>query len=167
VCAEDIGAATFCNASAQWAVLKMLLHCRDIKPENVLVIHGSTESHSITLKLSDFGIAADLSLLMAPLTEPYGSPEYAAPEVTATVGTRPAGYGMEVDIWSLGVVVFFMLTGHLPFDGPDASTVRRKVSSQKLANDSDQSPQLFTFNRFGCEGEQRLNASMLCYVWGL
>lgn len=126
----------------------------------MLVVHGTGEDEqTITLKLSDFGIAADVSLLSTLMTEPYGSPEYAAPEVTAANRAEPVGYGKKVDIWSLGVVLFFMLIGTLPFDGPDAATVRRKVrpTCLKLCV-------LHACNRADdpLKGTKRFDASMFC-----
>ena len=107
---------------------------RDLKPENVLVYGTGSDEHA-TLKVTDFGIAADLTV--APggrMTEPYGSPEYAAPEINASARQNgDGGYGIEVDVWSLGVVAFFMLSGELPFEGEDSPTIRRKVNIRSCA----------------------------------
>ena len=62
-------------------------------------------------KLMDFG----LSKMIGPnefCNEPFGTIGYAAPEIL-----RGRPYDKRIDIWSLGVVMFIMLTGHTPFDG--------------------------------------------------
>ena len=77
---------------------------RDIKLENILL--GSNGE----AKLTDFG----LSKMIGPnetCFEPFGTIGYAAPEIILG-----KGYGKEVDIWSLGIVLFILLTGHTPFD---------------------------------------------------
>lgn len=77
---------------------------RDVKLENLLL---GDAGH---IKVIDFGLAA----LAAPgerLHVHCGSPSYAAPEV---VGRR-AYLGPPADVWSLGVVTFAMVAGHLPF----------------------------------------------------
>ncbi|KAF8859414.1 Pkinase-domain-containing protein [Acephala macrosclerotiorum] len=79
---------------------------RDLKPENILV---SSEGD---VKIADFGMAA---LQQGPdykLTTSCGSPHYAAPELVK--GNRYRGN--QVDIWSMGVILFAMLAGRLPFD---------------------------------------------------
>ncbi len=88
---------------------------RDVKPQNVLVTPEGT------LKMVDFGIAK--ALAASSLTQQgifWGSPAYTAPEQAKGEGTVPAS-----DIYSLGVVLFEMLTGRLPFeaDSPIAVVV--------------------------------------------
>lgn len=84
---------------------------RDMKLENVLVQYDS--NNKVTLKIADFGfaIAQQGKVLMQ-----LGSPLYIAPEI---IKSRP--YDEKVDIWSFGVMVFYMLTKHWPF-GNDALT---------------------------------------------
>jgi serine/threonine protein kinase len=77
---------------------------RDLKPENILV--GDFGQ----MKLSDFGLA----WFMGPdnlVTTPCGSPCYASPECLSGV----AYDGKATDMWSMGVIVFAMLTGQLPW----------------------------------------------------
>ncbi|KAF8819781.1 calcium dependent protein kinase CDPK7 [Cardiosporidium cionae] len=79
---------------------------RDIKPENILLIDKNPEA---MIKLTDFG----LSTLCGPnelLFEPCGTLAYVAPEVLTL-----KGYNHKVDTWSIGVVMFLLLRGRLPF----------------------------------------------------
>ena len=84
---------------------------RDIKPENIIITKG--KHGEPTVKLIDFG----LSRLIGPsdtCTVPCGTLAYVAPEVL-----KMKGYHREVDIWSLGVVLYLMLRGRLPFNSKD------------------------------------------------
>lgn len=79
---------------------------RDIKPENILL---TDKTESATIKLTDFG----LSTLCDPnelLTQPCGTLAYVAPEVLTL-----QGYNQKADVWSIGVIMFLLLRGRLPF----------------------------------------------------
>ncbi|EDO06021.1 Protein kinase domain family protein [Babesia bovis T2Bo] len=79
---------------------------RDIKPENILL---TDKSDTATIKLTDFG----LSTLCGPnqlLTQPCGTLAYVAPEVLTM-----EGYNQKVDVWSIGVIMYLLLSGRLPF----------------------------------------------------
>ncbi|KAJ3196041.1 hypothetical protein HK101_010281 [Irineochytrium annulatum] len=80
---------------------------RDLKIENVLLT--STLPHQI--KLTDFGLAVRFSPTDALLTARCGSEEYAAPEVILAQPYDPR----RTDVWALGVILFAMVTGELPF----------------------------------------------------
>jgi 5'-AMP-activated protein kinase, catalytic alpha subunit len=77
---------------------------RDIKLENLLL----DKEHN--MKIIDFGLAAVFTP-QTLLKVHCGSPSYAAPEIVS----RQSYVGPPVDIWSLGVVTFAMVCGHLPF----------------------------------------------------
>lgn len=81
---------------------KNIIH-RDIKPENVL-LSGDT------VKLCDFGFAKQLRDFSEQSVDSCGTPGYAAPEI---LDGKP--YGIEVDVFSLGVVMYIMLCGYPPF----------------------------------------------------
>ncbi|XP_055075005.2 serine/threonine-protein kinase DCLK3 [Misgurnus anguillicaudatus] len=87
---------------------KSIAH-RDIKPENLLVQrHGNG---SLNLKLADFGLAM---VITEPVFTVCGTPTYVAPEILAETG-----YGVEVDIWAMGVILFVLLSGFPPFRSPE------------------------------------------------
>ncbi|CAG9333438.1 unnamed protein product [Blepharisma stoltei] len=94
----------------------MRLTHRDIKLENLLLDEFGS------IKLADFG----LSNFMADgdfLKTCCGSPNYAAPEVLA--GQKYSG--PEVDIWSMGVVLYTLLSGFLPFDDSNLASLFAKI----------------------------------------
>ncbi|XP_055647615.1 maternal embryonic leucine zipper kinase isoform X1 [Falco peregrinus] len=98
---------------------------RDVKPENVLV----DEEHN--LKLTDFGLCAKpKGGLDKPLHARCGSPAYAAPEV---IQGKPY-IGSEVDVWSMGVLLYTLLCGVHPFDDAGDNTIvsvyRRVLNGQ-------------------------------------
>ncbi len=89
-----------------------LIH-RDLKPGNVLL------SSSGALKITDFGIAR--AVAAGALTEPgmvWGTSHYLAPEQAASLALSPA-----TDVYALGVILFEMLTGRVPFPGDDPVAV--------------------------------------------
>lgn len=78
---------------------------RDLKPENLLL----TENNII--KIIDFGLSN--SYKSSPLLKtPCGSPCYAAPEML--LGKQYNG--LQIDIWSTGIILYAMVNGFLPFE---------------------------------------------------
>uniref|UniRef100_A0A1B6D2N7 non-specific serine/threonine protein kinase n=1 Tax=Clastoptera arizonana TaxID=38151 RepID=A0A1B6D2N7_9HEMI len=91
---------------------------RDIKAENVFCGPRGI------VKLGDFGFSTQLASGHDELLRTFcGSPPYAAPELFCD-----ASYiGAPVDIWALGVLVFFMTTGHMPFPADSISGLKRSI----------------------------------------
>ncbi|XP_066516024.1 maternal embryonic leucine zipper kinase [Hoplias malabaricus] len=92
---------------------------RDLKPENLLI----DEDHN--LKLIDFGLCAKpKGGLGYELMTCCGSPAYAAPELIQ----GKSYIGSEADVWSMGVLLFALLCGYLPFDDDNCMVLYRKIT---------------------------------------
>ncbi|CAL1601458.1 unnamed protein product [Knipowitschia caucasica] len=92
---------------------------RDLKPENLLIDEDQN------LKLIDFGLCArPKGGLGYELMTCCGSPAYAAPELIQ----GKAYIGSEADVWSMGVLLFALLCGYLPFDDDNCVVLYRKIS---------------------------------------
>uniref|UniRef100_A0A673C9N4 Maternal embryonic leucine zipper kinase n=1 Tax=Sphaeramia orbicularis TaxID=375764 RepID=A0A673C9N4_9TELE len=98
---------------------------RDLKPENLLI----DADHN--LKLIDFGLCArPKGGLGYELMTCCGSPAYAAPELIQ----GKAYIGSEADVWSMGVLLFALLCGYLPFDDDNCVVLYRKITRGKYDN---------------------------------
>ncbi len=103
---------------------------RDIKPSNILIDKQGNPY------LTDFGLTATVEELRADAGPQQGTPNYMAPELARHVvayldgqaaETEPGSAGKASDIYSLGVVLFELLTGKLPFDGENYRELFNKV----------------------------------------
>ena len=86
-----------------------------------------------TIKFIDFGLACQMNTAEKELA---GTPYYIAPEVI------DENYGKECDIWSLGIVLYFMMSGKLPFLGNNQRELFRKIKEKKLVIPKELSPDL-------------------------
>ena len=107
-------AGQIASALAQ-AHADQLVHC-DIKPHNILVMPDGT------VKVADFGIArAVTESTMTYNDSVMGSVHYFSPEQASGTTITPKS-----DVYSLGIVLYEMLTGHVPFDGNTAVSIARR-----------------------------------------
>jgi len=94
---------------------------RDLKPENILM---SDDTDEAVLKIVDFGLSKIIGPNETSL-DPFGTLSYVAPEVLLQ---KP--YGKEVDHWSLGVIIYLMLSRVLPFDDEDDKEIARQTITE-------------------------------------
>lgn len=102
-------------SAVQYCHQKGIVH-RDLKAENLLL------DADLNIKIADFGFSNEFTT-GSKLDTYCGSPPYAAPELF-----RGLKYdGPEVDVWSLGVLLYTMVSGTLPFDGATLRELRERV----------------------------------------
>jgi polo-like kinase 1 len=87
----------------------LVIH-RDVKPSNLFL------SERMDLKLGDFALAAKLGFPYERKYTVCGTANFTAPEI---ISNPENGHSFEVDIWSVGVIIYTLLVGHTPFEAPD------------------------------------------------
>jgi serine/threonine-protein kinase len=118
-----------------------LVH-RDIKPANLFLARGSDDT--VSVKVLDFGIAkaaedsglAEQSGALTDTTEVMGSPRYMSPEQLE----HTAGVDARADVWSLGVVLYELLSGRPPFDAPTIAALATAILTREPPGLSELNP---------------------------
>jgi polo-like kinase 1 len=122
----------------QYLHLHRVIH-RDLKLGNLFL------SEKMEIKIGDFGLATKLEFDGERKRKICGTPNYIAPEVLE----GKSGHSYEVDIWSLGVIIYTLLVGKPPFETADVKTTYRRIkmnaySFPESVQLSDQSKSLIT-----------------------
>ncbi|WVQ82632.1 hypothetical protein IAT38_004764 [Cryptococcus sp. DSM 104549] len=99
---------------------------RDLKPENILLAKEAGGSR--TIKIADFGLAKMIHA-NTMLVSMVGTPQYLAPEVVMQTKHKP-GYENVVDSWSVGIIVYSMMTKALPFDEDGDLPVEQRIKGR-------------------------------------
>lgn len=105
-----------CDAVCYLHMEMNIVH-RDLKPENILL--ASKDRNTMIPKIADFGLARK-NMKSRDCRTFCGTPHYFAPEVISTFrdkdSCQKAGYGKQADMWSLGVILYILLSGIPPFE---------------------------------------------------
>lgn len=104
-----------CARALDFALHNGVIH-RDIKPANILICHDTE------IKISDFGTAWQEGIEQTTQLTGVGSPAYMSPEQI-----RDQPLTQQTDIYSLGVVMYQLLTGQLPFSGSNKASLTYQV----------------------------------------
>jgi MAP kinase interacting serine/threonine kinase len=123
VCFTEMEASTIIKSLAE--ALKHLhkqgIAHRDVKPDNILCVNDDTPC---PVKLCDFDLCSNVNMEASTprLLTPVGSVEYMAPEVVDTFLVdeyydEELSYDKKCDLWSLGIIMYILLCGYVPFSG--------------------------------------------------
>lgn len=144
--AQLLSALEYCHSKG--------VYHRDLKPENVLL---SSEGN---VKLSDFGLGTisqmDTLGSAGLLNTICGTPNYAAPEVVAKQGYD----GAAADIWSLGVVLYVVLAGCLPFDEDELVDLFHKIAAAEYETPPWLSPEAASILQTMLQADPRARATI-------
>lgn len=95
---------------------------RDLKPENILI----DSQNNNNIKVIDFGTSQKMQPKVK-MNQAFGTSYYIAPEVLYT------DYDEKCDVWSIGVIMYILLSGKPPFDGEADKEICRKVKEGKYS----------------------------------
>jgi len=135
---------------------------RDLKPENILYLYDNAEKNN-PLKVIDFGLSKHFKV--HKLTSRVGSVHYISPEVLQNAYTE------KCDIWSGGVMLYLLLSGHVPFNGRSTEEIFSKINkceynfNNKVWNNiSDEAKDLIS--HMICFEKERYNGKeVLAHPW--
>jgi calcium-dependent protein kinase len=97
---------------------------RDLKPENLLLVNNDEDA---PVKVIDFGLSKIFSEENHKMTTKVGTAYYVSPEVLA------GDYDEKCDIWSAAVILYILLTGEPPFNGPNDNDIYKKILTKKFS----------------------------------
>ncbi|KAK9790145.1 hypothetical protein WJX73_008499 [Symbiochloris irregularis] len=110
---------------------KQDIYHRDLRMENLLLDGSFFEP---VLKISDFSYSKNAVLDSQPKTN-VGTPAYTPPELLLAVRNEGAAYdGAAIDVWSSGIILYYMLAGHLPFTDPAVPNALSRKMMQRIVN---------------------------------
>ncbi len=116
-------------AGLKYLLSKNIMH-RDLKPQNILVFHGDI------VKLADFGLAKNFqdeqkfkTLCGSPI---YMAPEILIPNVSLDKDKKQRSYTIKSDLWSLGVILFELVTGKFPINAKTLYHLPQQIKEFQL-----------------------------------
>jgi len=109
---------------------------RDLKLENLLLKEKVSPDQPLKVKIADFGLSKLYSGSM--MHTACGTPFYVAPDILMAADDDEAGYGPPVDMWAVGVLLYILLSGRLPFSGDEDDELFRNILEAKIVWKSPQ-----------------------------
>ena len=134
---------------------KNIVH-RDLKPENLLLTENNT------VKLIDFGLCSTHA--DQPMTNRCGSAVYISPEAL----TRPAYMGQPADVWALGVILYALVDGSLPWNYENPEKMYEQITTGAFAPPKELSEECYDLIRqiFNPDPETRITIDgILNHPW--
>ena len=119
---------------------------RDLKPDNIMLTEASDKGQ---IKIMDFGLSKILGKKEKAM-DGFGTLTFVSPEVLIR---KP--YNKEIDIWSIGVILYLLLSGDLPFD--DAEDDEQKIAKSIVFNEVEFPPK-----KFGNKSKEAINLIKRC-----
>lgn len=104
---------------------------RDIKPQNIII------SKDGKVKVTDFGIARATTSTQTISTSVMGSVHYTSPEQA-----RGGVVDQKSDLYSIGITMYEMITGHVPFDGDSTVSVALKHLQEEITSPAEEVPNI-------------------------
>ena len=99
-----------------------------IKPENIIII----DEKNLYIKLIDFGSCEIFSEGNKETNRRLGTPSYVSPEII-----NGEKYSYECDIWAMGILMYFLLSGKVPFDGFNQNDIFNSIKNKKISFDDE------------------------------
>ena len=119
---------------------------RDLKPDNIMLTESNDKGH---IKIMDFGLSKILGK-KEKTSDGFGTLTFVSPEVLIR---KP--YNKEIDIWSIGVILYLMLSGDLPFD--DEEDDEQKIAKSIVFNEVE-----FPAKKFGNKSKEVIELIKRC-----
>ena len=119
---------------------------RDLKPDNIMLTEANDKGH---IKIMDFGLSKILGK-KEKTSDGFGTLTFVSPEVLIR---KP--YNKEIDIWSIGVILYLMLSGDLPFD--DEEDDEQKIAKSIVFNEVE-----FPQQKFGNKSKEVIDLIKRC-----
>jgi calcium/calmodulin-dependent protein kinase I len=109
---------------------------RDLKLENLLLKEKVSPDQPLRVKIADFGLSKLYS--GNSMHTACGTPFYVAPDILMAADDDDAGYGPPVDMWAVGVLLYILLSGRLPFSGDEDDELFKNILEAKIVWKSPQ-----------------------------
>ena len=119
VLCEDTALKIFTQIAVALDFLHTKVHVahRYIKPQNILL------DSKIHVHIADFGLSKAFTEAKPLFSTLCGTPKYIAPEML-----NSQQYTSKADVWSLGIILYYMVVGNVPFDGDTVAEISQKIS---------------------------------------